>query len=479
MSKLLGVFPDAHWRHNKFSSPCKPTTSPAINRRNNKRESYALLRTWSDTSVSLDFDKAILSQFRADDISEVCKRDILIIHLGALLFEKFSAHQHEYIRQTMRQIGRLVLEIKRLESTIVEVKDLLLPKNFDTLIKAVRKLCLSSINDVRAQNFKIPSMALKLGHSLRKCAQIARGFALRKGDLKTLIKGFMDIMDIEWRNKVSSIAVRSLLERKINSTEMLPITDDILKLNAYLDSYITIYSGNLDAGYDIPHYWAKLGAVVLYRIILFNKRRSGEAARMTLQHYACRPEWKTQCTTEVKDSLSSLEERIADRLTVVEVHGKSRKHFKVPILLTAETKAAVDKLIEFQELAGIDPKNNFVFARGNGSLCSLRGHECLKQFAKSAELVKPECITSTKLRKYIATVTQVINLKDHETDWLARHLGHDIRIHRDFYRLHESAIELTKVSRILLAVDSGKTASFYGKNLEDICLDGKFNFCNM
>ena len=38
-------------------------------------------------------------------------------------------------------------------------------------------------------------------------------------------------------------------------------------------------------------------------------------------------------------------------------------------------------------------------------------------------------------------------------EWLARHLGHDIRVHRDFYRLNESTIEIAKVSKLLLTVD--------------------------
>lgn len=69
---------------------------------------------------------------------------------------------------------------------------------------------------------------------------------------------------------------------------------------------------------------------------------------------------------------------------------------------------------------------------------------------------------------------QYFDLKECETDWLARHLGRDIRVHRDFYRMHESSIELTKVSRLLLAVDCGKAHTFDGKQLQDISLEGEF-----
>lgn len=60
-------------------------------------------------------------------------------------------------------------------------------------------------------------------------------------------------------------------------------------------------------------------------------------------------------------------------------------------------------------------------------------------------------ITGTKLRKYIATITQVASLTQDDPDWVARHLGHDIRIHREYYRMHDSTLELAKVSKLLLA----------------------------
>lgn len=69
---------------------------------------------------------------------------------------------------------------------------------------------------------------------------------------------------------------------------------------------------------------------------------------------------------------------------------------------------------------------------------------------------------------------QVFNLTENQTDWLARHLGHDIRVHKDFYRLHDNAVELAKVSRLLIAVDRGQAEKFAGKALEDINIAGVF-----
>ena len=86
----------------------------------------------------------------------------------------------------------------------------------------------------------------------------------------------------------------------------------------------------------------------------------------------------------------------------------------------------------------------------------------------------PDAIQSVKLRKYVATVSQILNLEENELDWLARHLGHDIRVHREYYRLQESTLELAKVSKLLMAVDEGKAGNFAGKSLSEIDLKGKY-----
>lgn len=58
-----------------------------------------------------------------------------------------------------------------------------------------------------------------------------------------------------------------------------------------------------------------------------------------------------------------------------------------------------------------------------------------------------------------------------ELEELARHMGHELAVHRNFYRLQEDVIELAKVSKLLLAVEEGKA----GLNIDDIVLEGQCN----
>ena len=157
---------------------------------------------------------------------------------------------------------------------------------------------------------------------------------------------------------------------------------------------------------------------------------------------------------------------------MVEITGKRGR--TVPIILTPDTKHSIELLIKTRKDVGIPDENPYVFALVNKkSNNCVRGWDCLKRISENLSLQRPEALTSTKLRKYIATVSQVASLTETDTDWMARHLGHDIRIHRDFYRLHDSTIELAKVSKLLLAIDSGNINSLSGKSLKDIDLNGK------
>ena len=160
------------------------------------------------------------------------------------------------------------------------------------------------------------------------------------------------------------------------------------------------------------------------------------------------------------------------RNILVYVRGKNGK--RVPVILTPEVVQAIEILIKTRNDIGVTTTNRFIFATPTrGSKNHLRGNDCMTSVIKRCgNLQRPDAIQSVKLRKYVATVSQVLSLKDNELDWLARHMGHDIRVHREYYRLHESTLELAKVSRLLMAFDEGRAGELAGKSLSEIDLEG-------
>lgn len=118
------------------------------------------------------------------------------------------------------------------------------------------------------------------------------------------------------------------------------------------------------------------------------------------------------------------------------------------------------------------PENNpFLFARPK-CLTPYRGQDCLRIYADEYGAQSPQLLRSTQLHKHVATLSQVLNLKNHELDQVADFLGHDIRIHREFYRLPEATTQLAKISKLLLAMEKGTLANVQGKTLEEIEIEG-------
>lgn len=80
-------------------------------------------------------------------------------------------------------------------------------------------------------------------------------------------------------------------------------------------------------------------------------------------------------------------------------------------------------------------------------------------------------MTSTKLRKQLATLAQILNLKENAMDLLATFQGHDIRIHRQFYRLPDNALQVAKVSKHMHAINNGTIANHKGCDFDDITIN--------
>jgi len=153
----------------------------------------------------------------------------------------------------------------------------------------------------------------------------------------------------------------------------------------------------------------------------------------------------------------------------IEIRGKRGRI--VPVILTPELSKAVEHMNAKQNEVGVSEDNDFVFARPL-SANPLRASECLHQLAVQCGAKNPAHLTSTHLRKHIAT-SQILNLPEYELDILAGFLGHDLHIHRNFYRLPQDTLQLAKVSKVLLAYDKGNISDYKGKSLDEIQIDNE------
>ena len=117
-------------------------------------------------------------------------------------------------------------------------------------------------------------------------------------------------------------------------------------------------------------------------------------------------------------------------MDMVETEGKSGR--ELPQLLMPDIKEAMEILLKKRRGQHQSKQQVFLYPY------HIRHRDCLTKQCRGVKLKEPNLITSTCHRKYVVTVSPLLDLQEKELDGLARHMGHDIRVHREYYRLIES-----------------------------------------
>ncbi|XP_033126529.1 uncharacterized protein LOC117124408, partial [Anneissia japonica] len=338
-----------------------------------------------------------------------------------------------------------------------QLEDLIRPRKFHDIVKASG---FSGENNT----YVTPSLALKIGHSLKTCTEILRGEALMSGDevVEKNCRAVASLYSLHWEGEVSHHALRTLEEAKRNNPKLLPLTEDVVKLSKYLQNQAkTNHEVLLKSGAEIQKTWVKLAEILLSQIIVFNRKRPGEVSRMTLNDY-------NKCvrgeTCILDGALSVVEKALCKNFWRVEIIAKRLR--TVAVLFTTKMKAALDTLNECRKEAGLE-HNKYLFGTPGccGHLC---GTDTLRNHSARCGAKNTEVLRATRLRKHIANVSQIMNLQENELDILAGFLGHDVRTHREYYRLPDSTLQVAKLSKVLLKMESGDIRGLAGKSLKDV-----------
>ncbi|XP_067285389.1 uncharacterized protein [Pseudorasbora parva] len=402
----------------------------------------------------------IACEMNQDDISLVVRSERDILSLGELLYNgrKPNEKRNDYIRQRMREMARLLITA-RATTPLRSTEDLVMPSNFPHVIRAVRYV---AGYDFDSNSYKIPSLALKLGHSLAKVAGIVQCNAIianRKAVAESA-QHFSTLYEKRWAESISSAALSTLHQAKWIKPHVLPFTQDVSLLHKFLATERAKYIKNLEEEPNIKSF-GNLAQVTLTQVVLFNRRRQGEVSKMELQAFTSRN--RTELNPDIMIGLSEFEKKVAKYFDRVEIRGSRM----VPVLLTPDMITAMDLLVKNRNECQVHPENVFLFARPC-VLSHYRGSDCFRKYSKQCGAKNPESLTSARLRKQVATLSTILNLKENEMDPLATFLGQDIRVHREFSRLPESTLQLAKVSKLLIAMEKGRLSDLQGKGLDDI-----------
>ncbi|XP_034565550.1 uncharacterized protein LOC117831136 isoform X1 [Notolabrus celidotus] len=407
-----------------------------------------------------------LSVMNQDKITVAIKEDRCILEYGYRLFKKNekTVSQHQYIRQKLRELGRLLLEARKV-THVKTIQELIKPEQYNRVVTAAKSL--SGFSELTGK-YQCPSLARKVGHSLHSLAMFFKSEGLKKKDKQTTqdAEEFAQLYHESWRFDIASQALTQLDQTKWNAPQLLPFTQDIQKLHCHLAEKQKQHLNDLQE-HPSPSNWKELAKVTLTQVVLFNRRRAGEVSRMLLSGYLSKDTSETH--DDVSLALTPLEQKLCKHFVRITIVGKRGR--KVPVLLTPLMRESLDALTEKREECGVLRENGYLFALPR-SVHYIRASDCMRQFVKECDHIKnPEALTSTKLRKHVATLSTVLNLKTTELDQLADFLGHNIAVHRKHYRLPEGTLQLAKISKVLLAMEQGRMGEYKGKSLDEIQVD--------
>lgn len=144
-----------------------------------KRENKKAKSVQREGSMLLPISKApseklrnnVLVRMNTDAISLLVRHDDLILKLGSKLMTKHDqvAHLFGYISKKIRQLARILHKIRKICPAIQNLSECINPIFLPKVIEAVRTV--SSYNSVTGK-YRTPSLALKIGHSLKTCANV-------------------------------------------------------------------------------------------------------------------------------------------------------------------------------------------------------------------------------------------------------------------------------------------------------------------
>ncbi|XP_014020241.2 uncharacterized protein isoform X2 [Salmo salar] len=390
----------------------------------------------------------IIHNMNQDDIQCHIKNDPLICKYGNALSAKHghAKSQFTYISSKMRELARFVLTVNEMDCGVQYLHEVCVPSKFKLAVHAARKM---SGHDPTSDRYKTPSLALKIGYSLKRATEIAFGESRMTEDREAeeQAKRFIELLENNWNNCFSGLSLSDVPQ--CDEVDVSSLTEDLIKLQKFLKvAEDTAKKELLESPTNAV--WKKLNETLLAEIALFNRKRTGEVAKMLLETYTNRK--KAPASADIFNSLSRLEQELGDdKLTRVEIEGKNGR--TMPVLLTARMISSLEILIANRDKVGVSKDNPYVFARSPDAASYVRGSDCLRKFARACNAKNPESLIHATVRKEVAIHCQILNLNESELDQVAKLLGHDTQVHKEYYRLSENAAHLAEISKLLLAMD--------------------------
>ncbi|CAG9773450.1 unnamed protein product [Ceutorhynchus assimilis] len=424
---------------------------------------------YKDFYDSLQLKKEVFPIMRNDDISKAAMSGVLICSFGESQLKKHRRTQiKNVISNKLREMGRLLIELRK-SCGAKQLIDILKPEYFDNFVAATKVL---SGFDINTKTFRAGSLALHMGTNLKYICDTATKLIIKKSKLLPCenteqclkeVKRLKALIQQNWNTEISSIALKDLNEKNWQKPKLLPLTSDLMVFQKYVMDKAHGAFRNINNSENIDRNYRILAECVLALTLLLNRKRVGEIQYLKLSVY-CSSE-NNESSSELLDSLSESEKILSKKFMRVVTGGKGSK--PVPILFPSNIQNFIKSMLNVRDTY-VPKSNEYLFANPKTENRWLSGYHVLRKLANGSGVSNKELITSTRLRKQIATVIQVLNINDAELEQFAKFMGHTKKTHEEFYRLPQDMYQTAKVSKILLAINKGKAAKYTGKRLDEI-----------
>ena len=437
---------------------------------NNKSISFKSLRCASMALVkgkltigTALLQKEVLPSMKNDAVKDLVQKDVLIICLGDTWLAKSidnKTKRKNIASFRMRLAARLLKvlreEEKEANSDEMFMLDFLTPQHFDNIAKAALLTCSTDENEELAH----PSTAVKLGFDVARMAQnkLCIGIKAKNKTFKEDAIEFLSLMKHQWSEMVNKQARSLLSARHRVKTVKLPKPDDIKTLNLHVVKEVK--KAELT-----PANFRNVAILVQARLLLYNKRRSGELENVSLDDYTRHSQGVDEVDMSLLGKLSPLENYLFESQEMMSVRG-NLEH-TVPVLLPEDVQQPLCFLAcpRVRAAAHIKKGNRYLFPTTGDY--PFRAYDSLKTMCESVG-ISSDNITPITLRKYTATLTHMLDLSDHQVEWVCKHLGHTKGIHKQVYRQLAGSVERIQIGKLMLIQDYGLGGKFVNKTLESV-----------
>nr|CAI5830019.1 unnamed protein product [Callosobruchus analis] len=402
---------------------------------------------------------------RADDIGLIAKKDPLICKYAySYIKGRQSKGNIDLVRQNMRRLAKLLQHARKTNSEIKTLVDILRPVHFQLIIKGVNKM--AQYNS-ESERYDSPTLAINFGTLIKKCCDLAYVDLLQINNTERQrkeIKILKKLVECQWADEVSAQAGTNLSESKWNKEELLPLTSDLKKLSLFLQQSADQEYNILLVNRTNELSYTTLKEILYTQILLLNRRRPAEVAQLKIQTFK-EISLESEDGNEFERCLTETEKVLLNTYSRFVIRGKRGRG--VPVLLSPEMKKYFDLLLEVRNT--FSSGNDYIFHTTEKGF--IDGTKVLHKYVKKCKVEKPGSITATRLRKHLATITQLLQFSNNDMEQLSKFMGHTLKTHCGVYRISDKIYQTAKISKLLLLMLQGGAESFKGKSLDEINID--------